>query len=361
LKSILTAISRCRSRCCNSQGCYAGPRRQRYSPVGRFLAMLDPQINPRHCTILPAARAVALAVVVLLLPLPALAQPASAPAGVRQGVPAPTRLHAEPNFFLHFTLRGNGVTVRYTPGSLDRSANLQFRLELATRWFEKWTDQPIRLTTHVLSREEWLQSRYRVPYGVPVRASTHALVAPAAGDEDTVALWRGLLDGKLPAVLGLPLLGTPQEVATMILADRVVQLQAAEVLVDVHGLAGDHHWVRGVMAHLVDLSLLRRMEPGSEGDLDIMYSLLGQLHGARELAADDYNADLSLAEWLWFQAQFHAGAKAILDKEGKGAVKAMLKLSRRGKLHAEHLRKRYKLLDLWHRETFTSVSLRPPH
>ncbi len=329
-------------------------------PAAVFRAMSDPLSNPRQPTALPAAWVVAWAAVALLLPLPVVGQPAMAPAVVGADLAAPTRLHTEPDFFLHFTLRGDGVTVRYTPGSLDRSANLQFRLELAVRLFEKWTDQPIRLTTHVLSREEWLQSRYRVPFGVPVRASTHALVAPSAGDEDTVVLWRGLLQGKLPAVLGVPMLGTPEEVATMILADRVVQLQAAEVLVDVHGLAGDHHWVRGVMAHLVDLSLLRRMEPRREGDVDLMYSLLGELHGARELAADDYNPDLPLAEWLWFQAQFHAGAKAILDKEGKGSVKAMLKLSRRGRLHAEHLRKRYKSLDLWHRETFTAVSLRPP-
>lgn len=291
----------------------------------------------------------------------AAAQPAAQQAPpAAPPIVAPTRLYTEPAVYLLLRLGGDNVTVRYTPGSLDRAANLQSRLELAARSFRRWVDVDLHVEVYVLNREEWEQARYDVPYGVPVRIGRRGLAAPAEGDEGTVRMWAGLLQGMLPAVAGLPLRGTPQQTATMILSDFVTQLHMAEILVDEAGIAGDAQWVRGLMTHLASVDLVRRYESVRLGDLDTMYDLFTQTRGLKAFSARDYGPDLGLRDWFWFQAQFHAGAQALLVKTGKGAVKKMKKLSKKdgGVLSGEALLQRYDELSDWYYGSFTSVSLR---
>ncbi len=273
---------------------------------------------------------------------------------------APTRIYPEPAVYLLLRLPGDLATVRYTPGSLDRAANLQHRLELAARAFKRWVDTRLEIEVYVLSREEWRQARYDVPYGVPVRVGRRGLAAPAEGDDGTVELWADLLQGMLPAVAGMPMRGTPQQTATMILADFLTQLQMSEILVDEIGIAGDEQWVRGLTTHVASVDLVRRHEVTRLKDLGTMYELATHKAGPRAFSARDYGPDLSLQDWLWFQAQFHAGAQTIIGKEGKGSLKKLRKLGRKGDgvLTGDLLLKRYQNLNEWFHASFTAVSLR---
>ncbi len=303
-----------------------------------------------------------LAALAIALAMPAgfaAAQP-EAPQPAPAQIVAPTRLYPEPAVYLLLRLGGDFATFRYTPGSLDRAANLQFRLEHAARAFNRWVDLRLEVEVYLLNRDEWEQARYDLPYGVPGRVGRRGLAAPAEGDEGTVRLGADLLHGMLPAVAGQPLRGTPQQTATMILADVLTQLQMAEILVDEIGIAGDAQWVRGLMTHLASVDLVRRYETARLGDLDTMYRLLAQDRGPKAFSARDYGPDLGLRDWLWFQAQFHAGAQALLAKTGKGAVKKMKKLSKKdgGVLSGEGLLQRYDELSRWYYDSFTSVSLR---
>ena len=290
----------------------------------------------------------------------AVAQPTAAAPSTDPVLKAPTRIYPKPAVYLLLRLPGDTVTVRYTPGSLDRAANLQRRLELAVRAFKRWVDLKLEVEVYLLSREEWRQARYDVPYGVPVRVDRRGLAAPAEGDDGTVGLWAEMLEGVLPAVAGAPIRGTPQQTATMILADFVTQLQLCEILADEIGIAGDQQWVRGLMSHLASVDLVRRFESVRLADLDAMYQLLSRDAGPRAFSTRDYGPDLELGEWLWFQAQFHRGAQVILAKAGKGSVKKMKQLRKKtdGILHGDLLLRRYDQLDQWYHDSFTSVSLR---
>ncbi len=273
---------------------------------------------------------------------------------------APSKIYPEPAVYLLLRLPGDFTTVRYTPGSLDRAANLQSRLKVAARAFKRWVDVRLEVDVYVLSREEWEQARYDVPYGVPVRVGRRGLAAPAEGDEGTVRLWANLLQGMLPAVAGAPIRGTPQQTATMILSDLLTQLQMAEILVDEIGIAGDQQWVRGLSTHVASVDLVRRFEGPRLKDLDTMYQLITRKSGARAYSARDYNPDLNLEDWLWYQAQFHVGAQALIAKTGKGAVKKLKKMRRKrdGVLEGDLLLKRFDGLNDWYHASFTSVSMR---
>ncbi|MCP4660522.1 MAG: hypothetical protein GY856_34410 [bacterium] len=299
----------------------------------------------------------------LLISLTALPLEAAEPGDARAEHPvlkAPTRLYTEPNAYMLLKMGGDRAHFRYTPGSLDRAANLQQRLDVASRGFERWTKNRIEFIVYVLNREEWEQTGYSVVYGVPVRVGSNGLAVPAYGDDETVRLWARLLKGILPSVPGTPLRGTPQQAATLMVADVLVQLQASEMLVDAIGLGGDDHWVRGVMAHLAALTVAARLGTDRLSDLELMYRQLIDQREARAWSVRDYHADLTIEDWLWFQGQFHFGARALYDDKGKDALKKMVKLRKRrdGGLRGELLLDRYKGLNQWFRSSFSAVSLR---
>lgn len=273
---------------------------------------------------------------------------------------APTRLYQPPASYFLLPLTGFRVDVRYTPGSLDRAANLQSRLELLMRSFDRWINAKHEIDVYVLSREAWEEAQYDLAYGLPLRVGKLGLAAPAEGDDGTVEMWSGMLDGLLPKVPGLPIRGTPEQAATMALADVLVQLQAAEILVDEVGLAGDQHWVRGLVTHLASLDFFRRKDPARIQDIDSMFFLLTRDRGPKAMSVRDYDGDLSLRDWFWFQAQFHEGARTILDKTGKGALKKLKKLRKKdgGVLRGDRLLKEWKDLNEWFYRSFSAVSLR---
>lgn len=298
------------------------------------------------------------AIVLLLL---ALAPAAEAPSRAAEDGArlAPTRLYPAPPTFQLLPLGVDRVRFYYVPGSLDRAANLRARLEIVDSTFENWADQPVGLEVFVLNRRLWEEFGIEVEYGIPVRLGAKAIGAPARGDPETVELWSELLDGRLPTVAGRPILGTPQELASMVVSDVLAQVLAGEVLVDLLGLYGTEGWVRGVVAHLAALAVSRRKGMDRPEDLEVFYRQLLQLRPPKSFSLRDYSRDLGLEDWMWFQAQFHFAARTVFDKEGKKSIKKMRNFKKKGDglIAADRLRRRYKQLDAWLGENFSVVSL----
>lgn len=262
---------------------------------------------------------------------------------------------------MYFLLRlpGDQAEVRYTAGSLDRAANVQTRLEVSARAWDGWVNHELDYSVYVMSREEWETAAFPVVYGMPIRIGHYGIATAAIGDDLTVALWSRLTDGRLPDVAGMPMRGTPAQASSLVLSDLVLQLQAGEILVDDLGIGGDTHWTRGVISHLAAAVLTRRREPRREPSVVEAWRVFTEHRPIRSLAAEDYAADLSLEEWLWFQGHFRLGAMVVLEEHGaRRALKKIRKRAEKGRLTASDLLADIDGLDDWYRETFSGVRRR---
>lgn len=271
---------------------------------------------------------------------------------------APTSLYPPPPRYLLLPMAGDRISIRYTPGALDRSANLQHRLELLTRYFERWTGQRVEVLVFVLGRREWEQAGFNVAYGLPLRVGEAGLAVPAAGDDGTVELWQTLLDGRLPRITGTPILGSPEEAASLLVSDLLAQALCAEILVDSTGLSGDAFWVRGVLTQLISWMMAERLGTDRPDDVLTLYAQFLRWHEPRTVSIRDYSHDVNLADWLYFQAQFLEGARAVYAKAGKESLKKVIKLKKKGRgtVEGEDLRRKFKGVDEWLRTSFTTVS-----
>ena len=283
------------------------------------------------------------------------ARTAATPAAARK---APTRLYSPPPSFLLLRLGGDRAHIYYVPGSLDRAANLQNRMEVVGQAFQKWSKRPVELVVFLLSPREWEEAGIDVEYGIPVRVGMAAIAAPSRGSPATVALWSELLNGRLPTVIGTPILGTSEELASMMVSDVLVQVLAGEILVDFMGLYAKEVWMRGVVAHLAALAVARVKGTDRTQDLEFFYRQHLSRHSPKTYSLRDYSNDLSFEDWLYFQAQFHFAARAIFDKEGKDAIKKMGKLKKKGNglIPTDQLRRKYKDFDAWLQDNFSMVS-----
>lgn len=275
--------------------------------------------------------------------------------------PAPTKLHAEPTLEGLISLPGDFVTMRYGVGSLDRAARLQYQVKEQLRIFERWSDIPMPVTVFVLSRNEWREGRVNMTYGLPVRIGQSGLAVPAQGDEETARFWQAL-GVALPSGTDVGFRGgAGGHAPSLAMADLLALHQVGEMLVDRLGLAGDEHWVRGLVTHVVTADFLSRHAERAMLDLDVIYRQILDRRGGEALAASDYRAVMPMDDWLWFQARFHEGAKILLDDEGRGALKKLLRLKERndGLLAGEQILDRWDDLEPWYRDGFSAVSRRP--
>lgn len=296
----------------------------------------------------------------LLLHRPAAGQttPAEDDAGFG---PAPTGAYPPPGAFHLLRLAGDAAEVRYTPGSLDRAANVQNRLEVTARTYRKWVKVNIDPMVYVLGREGWSDAGYPAAFGLPLRVGDGDLAVPALGDPQTVELWTHLLAGDLPVVEGFLFRGTPQEAATMVLADVLIQRAAGELLIDRLGVGYEDVWVRELAVHIATQAAMNRIEPGRIPVLDALYHTMSALHARGTQSVRDFRTDLALEDWLWFQAQFHRGARLVLDDaDAKNAVQALRGMAKKGggQLTIEMLLRKWQGLQDWLHGTFTTVSQR---
>jgi len=72
------------------------------------------------------------------------------------------------NLPLLLDLPGDLVFIRYTPGTLDRSASLQKRFEIVAKEFTRTGFQRNSLVIYVLSRDDWNEAGLRETYGMPL-------------------------------------------------------------------------------------------------------------------------------------------------------------------------------------------------
>lgn len=269
---------------------------------------------------------------------------------------APTRLFQAPAIDSLATLPGDFVEMRYTLGALDRAARLQTRLNEMLRR----ADADYLITVYVLSREEWRQARFDMPYGVPIRVGPSGLAVPAAGDSETAKLWNDL-GIPLPSVPGIVYRGGPGHSPSELMADVLALIQAGEINADLARLAGDEYWLRGLVSHLVSLDYMRRSEPALKVELDLLYRQIRGNKSPNELAASDYRPSIDMGDWMWFQANFHRGAEVVFEEEGRGVFRRLEKMRRKnsGVVTSAAVLEQWEDLRAWFGQSFSAVSRRP--
>ena len=254
------------------------------------------------------------------------------------------------------TLPGDLVDVRYTPGALDRAVHVQDRAELLVEDFRSWSDADTTLVIYLLSREEWRRSEYKSPYGLAIRVGGHGLAINSDGDSGTVAMWKDLLGSALPTLPGAPLRGTPEEAASLGVCDILSVHEASRVMLETADFAGDQTWIEPLMVHTVALSWIQRHEQARLPEVRQVFGSLSAQGGGPGAHSLDEIPTRSLRTYLWFQAQFHAGATALVEPEGGGAAKKLFKLARKngGVLKATDLVQEFPGLDSWIMESFAA-------
>lgn len=268
------------------------------------------------------------------------------------------------------TLAGERAAVRYTPGALDRATHVLRRLEVLAYHFGKWSDMSTPLAVYVLGRPEWREAEVRFPYGLPLSPGPTAILAPALGDDGTVAMWQKRI-GTLPRVQGRPLIGTAEHVATLAIADILLQVEASRSFARRGGLVGTEPWIAEVAAHVAAQTVFLEHERERVAEIDQLFHRFGALldeegNDSGGLPLAGYSPLLPLAgdrgldRWLWYQSRFHRGALIVLERHGRGAIKKLLRMSERtgGGLRQDQLLARYPALAAWLAE-FPAAASRP--
>ena len=234
------------------------------------------------------------------------------------------------------TLRGDEVTVRYTPGALDRAAHLQERLRTLAGDVRGWLGVDLELRGFVLGPDEWEAAGVDRPYGVPARVGARELAVAAWGDERSVALWRAALRQPLPWGGGEPVRGTVEEAASLALCDLLVQVEVGRIAVAAAGWRGDAEALE-LAAHVVAASAFALHEPQRRAEIHDVFVRLAERPVAPARRGDG----------LYFR-----GAEIVLERDGTRAAKRLAQLARRGKgeLRREALIERYPELAPWWRD-----------
>lgn len=233
------------------------------------------------------------------------------------------------DFLLEIT--GKATRVRYPTGSLDRAARVQARFEgLAIEAGEALGTRVV-VELWLLGREEWAEADLARPYGLP-EAYAGGLALPAAGDAGTVTLWRTVLGGSLPGLGGVPLRGTPDEVASLGLADLLGTVEMCRRLVVGAGVSGDQPWLPELAAGTLARSVLLRLEPARQDEIDRLFRTLATLGpSATEAAAPREIDGLGPTAWLGQLGRQAVGGGLVVDREGWRAGRRVLKPFRHGR------------------------------
>lgn len=252
-------------------------------------------------------------------------------------------------------LRGEPVSVLYTPGSLDRAVRVQRRFEPLAQDFADWSRHSTGLAIVVLSREEWSAAGLTEPYGLPGRFGERNLALPAWGDPGTVELWRRLLHRPLPALPGAPIRGTPEEAASLFLGDVLGEIDGARLLLEAAGYSGRETWVAEVTAHAVARSAFLRHESGQLGEIEGLFAQFSRSDGeSHPPPLDRFSSSGDLEERLWYQARFFEAARVLSRTDDRQAAKKLLKRARKrgGTLAAADLLRWYPGLSDWLEHSF---------
>ncbi|MDX1383546.1 MAG: hypothetical protein R3190_07885 [Thermoanaerobaculia bacterium] len=246
-------------------------------------------------------------------------------------------------------ISGEASVVRYVPDALDRAVHVARRLDLIAGDLRRRLNGPSPLAAAVLGRREWEASGQPRPYGLPNRIGTTTVLTavPAAGDGGTVALWKRWLGTELPAIQGQPLVGTREEVASLLLADIFLQREACELVVVQTLLVGRESWITGLMTHLALLTLFDRYEPSRMVQVETVFlRLRRQIPLLLELGAGQ---PMPTERFLLREAHFFEGAAQIYRQGGPKALTRLNKQAKKlgGPLTREALVAEYPSVQAW--------------
>jgi hypothetical protein len=218
------------------------------------------------------------------------------------------------------SLRGDSVPTRYTPGSLDRAANVQWRLEIVMKALGRAGVKIDGINLYLASPEEWEAAHCVRPYGLPETFGS-TLMLPAWGTDRTVALWTGLV-GVAPGGDGqMPIRGSAEEAGSLIWTDILGQVEAARAGLKRAEVKGSAPWVVDLLAHLVALDAYEREEPRRLAELDAFFAML-QARTTTVIDPERSLEGLATAERLAGEARLFSLARALSrGKAGKLADK----------------------------------------
>jgi hypothetical protein len=254
-------------------------------------------------------------------------------------------------------LPGETVAVRYTHGALERAAQLQDSFELMVEDFRGWTRTKVGLVLFLLSRDEWKELDYRAPFGVPEPAGGRGIGLPAWGDDGTVEVWQKLLGTRLPVLPDQPLRGTPEEVASLGVADLLASVEAAHIMMRAAGITGDRPWVEKVVGQVVVLSNVQEHHGARLADVRMVFADLAKAGGGQgAYSLSELGSPPSLQARLWFESQFFSAAGLLAGPDGKYPAKAIFKQARKngGQIRAADLLAKCPELGSWLETSFRS-------
>ena len=173
-------------------------------------------------------------------------------------------------------LPGDTVDVHYTPGSLDRAAHVQRRLEVLAATLTDWTEYPVGLVVYVLDRQDWERSNAGPHYGVPGRVTGDALAIAAVGDMELARFWQHLLGRAAPQLPGVPLIGPPEGADALAISDLFLQLEATAAMLRQPGWTANTPLTTRLAVHLTAWDVLSVREPERVAQLERIFSDLGR-------------------------------------------------------------------------------------
>lgn len=245
-------------------------------------------------------------------------------------LPAPVELEADPlerapELLL---LQGRFCEVRYAPGTLDRAAALQQRLDLFVEALMGVV--PKRAGTliprlRVIDSEHWETARFDRAWGLPAPVGELELAVPATGDPATVELARRLTGGYLPPLAGDPLIGTADEAASLVVADAILQVELAAAWARASGIRGDRPWIDGLLAHALARLAWERTDPGQMPAIaDLFDRIAATRGGAVPPTLDGYRHDRTIEERLAFDSLLLRGADRLWVEKGNVGLRRWL-------------------------------------
>jgi len=249
------------------------------------------------------------------------------------------------------------VIVRYPPESLDRAARVQTRLVEIDRLWSMLVPRPLGWSAVILQHDTWQNAGLGGIWGAPLRLAPGLFALPAAGDAGTVKFARALLGGNLPDPGGVPMMGTSDEAASLVVTDLLLQIEAARDFVELAPLSGDAPWVKGVLMQLAVRYAWERIEPGMTlGYVALWDALSAAQGGPRAHRLADYRDGLPYETELWYQAQFVRGADAIWIETSWMVSHRLYKWAHKGQkgepVTVAELEKKYPALVDWEKNAF---------
>lgn len=215
-------------------------------------------------------------------------------------------------------LPGDHVQVRYVGGSLDRAANLQRRFELMVDAVSRWTDTAVRLQLVVVGREDWPGvAGQAVPYGLPAVTARGSVALPATADAGVIDFWRRQIGISLPQVEGMPIIGTPEEVASLEVTDLLAEMEVAHVLMRQADIRADTRETDGLLVMTSAWDTWTRFESDRLPEIQAILS---------ELTASPSSDAAALKDFV-LAARMLPAARQIVEASGHRPMRRLAKMA----------------------------------